>query len=313
MVAWHELPARLRDVDVNLAPLVPGSIFNEAKSAIKWLEAALVETPTVATPTAPFVEAIDAGRTGMLATSVEEWEQALSVLLDDDIERRRIGSQARRDALLTLSPHRQARVYEEILRDAARHVRDGGRDRVAGGGQRPIEERGRAARIAGVERELGEREEGGRVVRPLGEDAFVVGACGGDVAAGAGDVGGERGDADEVGIGADEGGADLGGDRGAPNFQMQPRQRDLRRGAREPGGARFEVAQRRVGLAGGEGEPRPFVEQPCGFAAARLDLGEQRLGVLEVALGSIIGDDRPLQLGREARYVARRQMQCAVG
>ena len=35
----------LRDLDVNLAPLEPGSRFNDAKSAIKWLEAALVGTP----------------------------------------------------------------------------------------------------------------------------------------------------------------------------------------------------------------------------------------------------------------------------
>ena len=40
--AWHRLPDLLRDLDVNLAPLEPGSRFNDAKSAIKWLEAALV-------------------------------------------------------------------------------------------------------------------------------------------------------------------------------------------------------------------------------------------------------------------------------
>ena len=57
----------LRTLDVNLAPLAPGSVFNEAKSAIKWLEAALVATPTVASPTEPYVAAIDHGRTGLLA------------------------------------------------------------------------------------------------------------------------------------------------------------------------------------------------------------------------------------------------------
>ena len=65
---WPELPRVLRQIDVNLAPLAPGSRFNEAKSAIKWLEAALVETPTVASPTEPFREAITPGRvTGLLA------------------------------------------------------------------------------------------------------------------------------------------------------------------------------------------------------------------------------------------------------
>jgi glycosyltransferase involved in cell wall biosynthesis len=127
MMPWQELTGVLRDVDVNLAPLVVGGVFNEAKSAIKWLEAALVETPTVASPTQPFVEAIDDGRTGLLARDVEEWRTALLRLLDDDAERARVGAQARREAVLTLSPHRQAAVYRSILRDAAEIARSGTR------------------------------------------------------------------------------------------------------------------------------------------------------------------------------------------
>jgi hypothetical protein len=131
MVPWYELPRLLRDVDVNLAPLVPGSVFNESKSAIKWLEAALVGTPTIAMPTQPFAEVIQHGRTGLLATTQDEWAEGLHRLLDDDLERTRIGNQAGRHALLTLSPHRQAAVYQSILRDAVQHVRDGGRGRVS--------------------------------------------------------------------------------------------------------------------------------------------------------------------------------------
>ena len=126
---WQHLVRVLRDVDVNLAPLVEGSVFNEAKSAIKWLEAAIVETPTVASPTQPFVEAIEHGRTGFLAESTEEWTAHLVRLLDDNLERARVGSQARREALLTLSPHLQARVYLAILREARDLVAAGRRER----------------------------------------------------------------------------------------------------------------------------------------------------------------------------------------
>jgi glycosyltransferase involved in cell wall biosynthesis len=115
-VPWLDLPAALRDLDVNLAPLAPGSRFNEAKSAIKWLEAALVATPTVASPTQPFREAIEPGVSGLLADHPDEWVEALELLLSDAGARARIGAQARRHALLVWSPARQGRRYAAILR-----------------------------------------------------------------------------------------------------------------------------------------------------------------------------------------------------
>lgn len=116
MVDWRELPEVLRDLDVNLAPLEPLGRFNEAKSAIKWLEAALCATPTIASPTQPFVEVIEHGTNGFLAAEPREWAEALRTLLGDDVARRAIGARARRDALLGWSPHRQADRYLEILR-----------------------------------------------------------------------------------------------------------------------------------------------------------------------------------------------------
>jgi hypothetical protein len=120
---WTALPGVLRDLDVNLAPLTPGSRFNEAKSAIKWLEAALVETPTVASPTEPFREAINSGVNGFLAATVDEWETAIVSLLADAPLRHRVGARARRDALLRWSPHLQAHVYAQILTTAQRPER----------------------------------------------------------------------------------------------------------------------------------------------------------------------------------------------
>ena len=116
--AWTALPRVLRDLDVNLAPLAADSRFNEAKSAIKWLEAALVATPTVASPTEPFQEAIAHGRNGLLATTTDEWQAAIESLLTDTALRHRIGARARRDALLRWSPHLQAHEYLQILTSA---------------------------------------------------------------------------------------------------------------------------------------------------------------------------------------------------
>lgn len=119
--AWEALPEVLRDIDINLAPLEPGSRFNDAKSAIKWLEAALVATPTIASPTAPFVDAITPGRTGWLADSPDEWALALHHALAHGADRVTVGEHARRAALLRWSPFRQADRYLAIL-DQARHA-----------------------------------------------------------------------------------------------------------------------------------------------------------------------------------------------
>lgn len=119
---WTELPAVLRDVDVNLAPLEPGGTFNDAKSAIKWLEAALVETPTIASPTQPFRERIRQMHNGFLAQEPAEWREVLGRLLDDEDLRKRCAARARRDVLLELSPHVQVHRYLAILERGAEYA-----------------------------------------------------------------------------------------------------------------------------------------------------------------------------------------------
>ena len=126
-VQWYQLPALLRDVDVNLAPLEPGRTFNEAKSAIKYLEAALVATPTVASPSGPFVECISSGRNGLLAGDRPSWLAALLLLVDDAGLRSRMGLAAHEQVLTALSPVQQGHRYRDILLQARDSVRGNGR------------------------------------------------------------------------------------------------------------------------------------------------------------------------------------------
>ncbi len=109
---WQTLPALLTDVDVNVVPLVLPSAFNEAKSAVKWLEAAAVGVPTVASASRPFVDVIDDGRTGLLVITPEDWVAALDRLVSDDVGRARIGAAARRRAELHHGPHITAFGYD---------------------------------------------------------------------------------------------------------------------------------------------------------------------------------------------------------
>ncbi|MFP5257263.1 MAG: glycosyltransferase [Acidimicrobiia bacterium] len=125
---WYELPEVLRDLDINLAPLEPASRFNDAKSAIKWLEAALVATPTIASPSAPFVDVVGGGRYGWLADTPEAWATVLRQVLDDPEARALAGARARRTALLRWSPHLQGERYLDILASITSGL-EGGRRR----------------------------------------------------------------------------------------------------------------------------------------------------------------------------------------
>ena len=90
---WQKLPQLIADVDINLAPLEEG-IFNEAKSENKWVEAALVKVPTVASDVGAFKEMIEHERTGFLCKNSEDWEEALEKLINDSELRKTIAKQA---------------------------------------------------------------------------------------------------------------------------------------------------------------------------------------------------------------------------
>ncbi len=111
----HELPNELARFDINLAPLEFGNAFCEAKSELKFFESALVETPTVASPTGPFSRAIDHGKTGFLAATAEEWYAHLIQLVDDADLRARIGRQAYHAALARFGPLQRTETMGRVV------------------------------------------------------------------------------------------------------------------------------------------------------------------------------------------------------
>lgn len=97
-VSWEELPKLIASVDINLAPL-EDTIFNEAKSENKWVEAALVKVPTVASDVGAFARMMENNVTGLLCSSVDEWYAALSKLIEQPEERKRLAEHANEFAL----------------------------------------------------------------------------------------------------------------------------------------------------------------------------------------------------------------------
>lgn len=117
-VKWRDLPARLADLDINLAPLAQDNPFSQSKSEIKWMEAALVGVPTIASATDAFQYAIRDGQNGLLVHTDADWLPALERLLDADY-RERLGAAARDAALAGYLPLQRARDALNLLNNTA--------------------------------------------------------------------------------------------------------------------------------------------------------------------------------------------------
>ena len=96
---WQRLFEVMSEVDVNLAPLEPRNPFTECKSSIKYLEAALVGVPTIASPLSDFQRVIESERNGCLADSKEAWRDGLRQLVESPSLREALGARALEDAL----------------------------------------------------------------------------------------------------------------------------------------------------------------------------------------------------------------------
>jgi glycosyltransferase involved in cell wall biosynthesis len=114
-VPWRLLPAYLSRFDINLAPLVIDNPFAQSKSEIKWMEAALVHVPTIASGTSAFKSAIHQGTSGVAASSKSEWQDSLTRLLGDQEKRQAMGSSAYDQVLQNYSPQARAKQFLAII------------------------------------------------------------------------------------------------------------------------------------------------------------------------------------------------------
>ena len=99
----------LADADIALAPL-EDTVFNDAKSNIKFQEASILALPSVCSPRQAFREVIVAGENGLLAATAADWESMLERLILDPALRRRLGGRALQNVLERYAPERIARL-----------------------------------------------------------------------------------------------------------------------------------------------------------------------------------------------------------
>lgn len=120
---WQKLPQLIASVDINIAPLEQ-SIFNEAKSENKWVEAALVKVPTIASNVGAFARMIKNNETGVLCDTNEEWSSALEKMITDKLFRKKVAENAYaycKENCLTLysgkaiSKHLQSKMHPSAI------------------------------------------------------------------------------------------------------------------------------------------------------------------------------------------------------
>ncbi|MFM8409104.1 MAG: glycosyltransferase, partial [Alphaproteobacteria bacterium] len=125
-VPWSAFAGILAGLDLCLAPLERPNRFNEAKSEVKLIEAALAGVATVASPTGPFRHASGDGRFARLAGGPDDWETAVVELATDPDLRRGLARAARRHVVFRYGPHVQADALVDGLVDiVARGARAG--------------------------------------------------------------------------------------------------------------------------------------------------------------------------------------------
>lgn len=99
----------LAQSDICVIPLLQDR-FNDCKSAIRYLEAAVLGIPTIATNIGDFKNLIINGENGFLASSDEEWDIALRQLIEDQVLHKNISQKSREyvmenQTLMSLSSH----------------------------------------------------------------------------------------------------------------------------------------------------------------------------------------------------------------
>lgn len=97
-VTWRELPKLITEVDINICPL-KNTLFNRAKSENKWMEAALVQVPTIASKVGALAEYITHDKTGFLCETIEDWVKGFDKLIDDEQYRKTIAMNAYKEVI----------------------------------------------------------------------------------------------------------------------------------------------------------------------------------------------------------------------
>ncbi|MEO1542721.1 MAG: glycosyltransferase [Pseudomonadota bacterium] len=100
---YAEFVELLGEIDINLAPLDLTSPLAQARSDLKYIEASAFGVPTIASPSTAYLDAIEDGKTGLIAND-DAWQEKLELLIESRDRRKQIGAAARTFVTREASP-----------------------------------------------------------------------------------------------------------------------------------------------------------------------------------------------------------------
>jgi glycosyltransferase involved in cell wall biosynthesis len=119
IIAWNEENEAdiIQSFDVGIMPL-PDGPFERGKCGYKLLQYMACGIPVIASPVGANTRIVEQGKTGFLASSMEEWKQALLILSRDGNLRNKLGKAGRKKAEQEYSLQVTAPRLFEILTEA---------------------------------------------------------------------------------------------------------------------------------------------------------------------------------------------------
>jgi glycosyltransferase involved in cell wall biosynthesis len=111
----------LTGLDIVLAPL-KSTPFNDCRSPMKWVEAAMLKKPCICSRTPGYTDAVRNRKTALLASRPNEWKRALESLIADAGRRQEIGEAAHEVAMQTHTLEQNAHLYVEAFSKVRRRT-----------------------------------------------------------------------------------------------------------------------------------------------------------------------------------------------
>ena len=116
VVQWNEADEvdHLQDIDIGLYPLSQND-WVSGKSGLKAMQYMSIGIPAVCTAVGHVVNVIDDGVDGILVFDDSKWKETLKDLVDDEMKRKEIGTNARKTFLTKYSKKSISKLYLKAL------------------------------------------------------------------------------------------------------------------------------------------------------------------------------------------------------